>query len=126
MDTGRQVEQQLLDLSTEAGAEWEGTGTEKLECLSTHNVPTYKTACPLNTSSQSAAESITFDKSLSVKQAAWCAWGKEVAMKIAALLQEKQPLAASRQWRVTLRHIEHVKSYAPHVDHLVVDLECRH
>ncbi|XP_066929581.1 tRNA wybutosine-synthesizing protein 2 homolog [Clytia hemisphaerica] len=28
-------------------------------------------------------------------------------------------------WKVTLRHIEFVKSYAPHVDHLVFDIECR-
>lgn len=28
-------------------------------------------------------------------------------------------------WSVEGRHIEHVKSYAPHISHLVLDLECR-
>ena len=28
-------------------------------------------------------------------------------------------------WSVSVRHIECVKSYAPHVHHVVVDLECR-
>lgn len=29
------------------------------------------------------------------------------------------------EWSVCLRHIELVKSYAPHVDHVVFDVECR-
>ena len=28
-------------------------------------------------------------------------------------------------WSVSLLHIEHVKSYAPHVDHIVADIQCR-
>lgn len=28
-------------------------------------------------------------------------------------------------WSVEVRHVEHVKSYAPHMCHLVLDLECR-
>jgi tRNA wybutosine-synthesizing protein 2 len=30
-----------------------------------------------------------------------------------------------RQWFVKFIHLEHVKSYAPHVDHVVLDLDCR-
>ena len=30
-----------------------------------------------------------------------------------------------RQWLVKFIHLEHVKSYAPHVDHVVLDLDCR-
>ncbi|XP_064603269.1 tRNA wybutosine-synthesizing protein 2 homolog [Liolophura sinensis] len=30
-----------------------------------------------------------------------------------------------KSWRTEIHHIEHVKSYAPHVDHIVVDLLCR-
>uniref|UniRef100_A0A8C2YYC0 tRNA(Phe) (4-demethylwyosine(37)-C(7)) aminocarboxypropyltransferase n=1 Tax=Cyclopterus lumpus TaxID=8103 RepID=A0A8C2YYC0_CYCLU len=29
------------------------------------------------------------------------------------------------RWRTNNRHVEHVKSYAPHVHHVVLDLECR-
>ena len=29
------------------------------------------------------------------------------------------------RWTVSVGHIEHVKSYAPHVYHVVVDIECR-
>jgi len=28
-------------------------------------------------------------------------------------------------WSVSVLHIEHVKSYAPHVDHIVADIDCR-
>lgn len=30
-----------------------------------------------------------------------------------------------RKWTVKFLHLEHVKSYAPHVDHVVLDLDCR-
>lgn len=30
-----------------------------------------------------------------------------------------------RNWVVKFIHLEHVKSYAPHVDHVVLDLDCR-
>jgi len=29
------------------------------------------------------------------------------------------------EWVCRVDHIEHVKSYAPHIDHIVVDIECR-
>uniref|UniRef100_A0A452VB85 tRNA methyltransferase 12 homolog n=1 Tax=Ursus maritimus TaxID=29073 RepID=A0A452VB85_URSMA len=29
------------------------------------------------------------------------------------------------QWKTQILHIQPVKSYAPHVDHIVLDLECR-
>ena len=64
------------------------------------------------------------DSSSSI-ELAWCFWSEEVASKIAALLPEVYPLSEESRWVVSIRHIEHVKSYAPHVDHIVVDLECR-
>ena len=51
-------------------------------------------------------------------------WGycaDEVASKIASILLNTH----RKPWRVTIGHIECVKSYAPHVDHIVIDLECR-
>ena len=53
----------------------------------------------------------------------WCIWSNSVALRIMTILND---LYEEKQcWSVIVRHIQHVKSYAPHVDHLVVDLECR-
>lgn len=30
-----------------------------------------------------------------------------------------------REWRVLVRHVERVKLYAPHIRHLVLDVDCR-
>ena len=62
----------------------------------------------------------------SSKKRAWRSWGCYVAEKIHQLLCEKNGLEDLRKtWSVRVDHIEHVKSYAPHVDHLVADVECR-
>lgn len=52
----------------------------------------------------------------------WLDWAWCVAGRMRVLLAECNGGAG---WTVMVRHLEHVKSYAPHVDHLVVDLECR-
>lgn len=54
-------------------------------------------------------------------KAEWQAWSKAAACRIAALLLEIK----GQPWRTHVLHMEHVKSYAPHVDHIVLDLECR-
>ena len=56
------------------------------------------------------------------KRQEWVKWGRETASRIQELLLEHHP---KTEWRTRVLHIEHVKSYAPHVDHLVLDLECR-
>ena len=40
-------------------------------------------------------------------------------------LTSPAPSPTTADWSVCLRHIELVKSYAPHVDHVVFDVECR-
>ena len=52
----------------------------------------------------------------------WLDWAAYVADRVQSLLAECN---GGTRWTVVVRHLEHVKSYAPHVDHLVVDLECR-
>ncbi|XP_028816248.1 tRNA wybutosine-synthesizing protein 2 homolog [Denticeps clupeoides] len=52
---------------------------------------------------------------------AWEAWANDTATFIAALLRD----ITGGPWRTCIQHIEKVKSYAPHVDHVVLDLECR-
>uniref|UniRef100_A0A8D0CB45 tRNA wybutosine-synthesizing protein 2 homolog n=1 Tax=Salvator merianae TaxID=96440 RepID=A0A8D0CB45_SALMN len=51
----------------------------------------------------------------------WQNWAEATGTKIRSLLQQLD----GRQWRTTILHIERVKSYAPHVEHLVLDLDCR-
>jgi tRNA wybutosine-synthesizing protein 2 len=55
-------------------------------------------------------------------KAKWREWSAEVSTNIRLILER---IHTPQQWRTNILHIEHVKSYAPHVDHLVLDLECR-
>ncbi|XP_007889462.2 tRNA wybutosine-synthesizing protein 2 homolog [Callorhinchus milii] len=55
------------------------------------------------------------------KAAAWRGWAQAAAFQVRDLLREQH----GRPWRTEIVHIEHVKSYAPHIDHLVLDLDCR-
>ncbi|XP_005098191.1 tRNA wybutosine-synthesizing protein 2 homolog isoform X2 [Aplysia californica] len=48
-------------------------------------------------------------------------WSVYVQKRMAGLLEEKK----GGQWSVRELHVEVVKSYAPHVWHVVLDLECR-
>ena len=65
----------------------------------------------------------TVVESSTTKHSSWCIWSNSVALRIMTILND---LHEEKQcWSVIVRHIQHVKSYAPHVDHLVVDLECR-
>ncbi|XP_041252427.1 tRNA wybutosine-synthesizing protein 2 homolog [Onychostruthus taczanowskii] len=54
-------------------------------------------------------------------RAEWQSWAEGTAARIQGLLAELH----GRPWRSSVLHIEPVKSYAPHVHHLVLDLECR-
>ncbi|KAM9849680.1 tRNA wybutosine-synthesizing protein 2 homolog [Aulostomus maculatus] len=51
----------------------------------------------------------------------WQAWAADTANRITSLLEE----ITAAPWTTNTQHIEHVKSYAPHVHHVVLDLECR-
>nr|XP_020657785.1 tRNA wybutosine-synthesizing protein 2 homolog [Pogona vitticeps]XP_020657786.1 tRNA wybutosine-synthesizing protein 2 homolog [Pogona vitticeps] len=51
----------------------------------------------------------------------WQRWAEATGMRIRALLQELD----GKPWRTKILHLEQVKSYAPHVHHLVLDLDCR-
>ncbi|NXN54771.1 TYW2 protein, partial [Rynchops niger] len=51
----------------------------------------------------------------------WQRWAEATAARIQGLLAELH----GQPWRTSILHIEAVKSYAPHVHHLVLDLECR-
>ncbi|XP_062997882.1 tRNA wybutosine-synthesizing protein 2 homolog [Elgaria multicarinata webbii] len=51
----------------------------------------------------------------------WQTWAEATGTRIRTLLQELD----GKQWRTKTLHVEQVKSYAPHVHHLVLDLDCR-
>ncbi|KAH0631003.1 hypothetical protein JD844_004464 [Phrynosoma platyrhinos] len=51
----------------------------------------------------------------------WQRWAEVTATRIRTLLEELD----EKPWRTKILHIEQVKSYAPHVHHLVLDLECQ-
>ena len=61
------------------------------------------------------------------KRELWEGWAHHVAGNMLELLRRENPQGpvGGRDWKVTVGHLEHIKSYAPHVDHIVVDLECR-
>lgn len=52
---------------------------------------------------------------------AWHRWAEFAETRIATLLQQVH----GKPWKTQILHIQPVKSYAPHVDHIVLDLECR-
>ncbi|XP_051878414.1 tRNA wybutosine-synthesizing protein 2 homolog isoform X2 [Pristis pectinata] len=51
----------------------------------------------------------------------WQPWAESVALRIRNILEAHH----KRPWSTNILHIEYVKSYAPHIDHVVLDLECR-
>ncbi|XP_077588284.1 tRNA wybutosine-synthesizing protein 2 homolog [Stigmatopora nigra] len=64
------------------------------------------------------------DSGVTHRQADWKAfqaWADSAAGRVAYLLRER----TATWWKTNIRHIERVKSYAPHVHHVVLDLECR-
>ena len=72
-----------------------------------------------------SADSAPIPKKQSLKRAVWHKWVSYVTRRVQSLLAVENPLPPGREWSVCVQHVEHVKSYAPHVDHLVADIECR-
>jgi len=58
--------------------------------------------------------------SVSWKKVEWKVWAIHVSHSICSILWEVHKVP----WRVSVLHLHHVKSYAPHIDHLVLDLHC--
>lgn len=51
----------------------------------------------------------------------WQVWATDTAKRFTSLLKN----TTGTEWTAHVQHIEHVKSYAPHIHHVVLDLECR-
>lgn len=48
-------------------------------------------------------------------------WIDYVSHRVLQLLED----STRSHWSVQVRHVEHVKMYAPHISHIVLDVECR-
>jgi tRNA wybutosine-synthesizing protein 2 len=56
----------------------------------------------------------------------WRKWSLDTAKTFAEFFREiaKENSSYKSEWKLELIHLEHVKSFAPHVDHLVLDIKC--
>jgi tRNA wybutosine-synthesizing protein 2 len=52
----------------------------------------------------------------------WIKWSEYTCHKLKEIFNQ---FDLKRNWSVSCTHIEHVKSYGPHVDHLVLDVLCK-
>jgi tRNA wybutosine-synthesizing protein 2 len=52
----------------------------------------------------------------------WKEWSYQTAQKIGCLLNKKDGHCT---WVLTMIHLEHVKAFAPFVDHMVLDIQCK-
>ena len=94
------------------------TGTDS----STNNSDEHS-ACPQSVSSELVQTgNFLCDKNSSPrpKTEAWWKWGDCVCQTLKTLLEKE----LGGYWLTTVMHIEHVKSYAPHVHHVVLDIRC--
>ena len=48
----------------------------------------------------------------------WIRWSEHVANSLRSILLDLH----KSEWTCTILHVEHVKSYAPHIDHMVADI----
>ena len=54
------------------------------------------------------------------KEEIWKEWAEYLRLSLKELCQDLHKI----DWTADVLHIEHVKSYAPHIDHIVVDVHC--
>ena len=56
-----------------------------------------------------------------LKKGIWCSFVNETLVALTKYFED----FSHKQWVINVRHIEYLKSYAPHIDNLVFDIECR-
>ncbi|KAE8583818.1 hypothetical protein XENTR_v10020702 [Xenopus tropicalis] len=61
------------------------------------------------------------DVSQTWRKIAWRNWAELVEKEISAMLEQVD----GKKWQTRTLRLEKIKSYAPHVDHVVLDLDCR-
>ena len=58
---------------------------------------------------------------INYKHEEWRIWCEETSVRIRRILHEIH----NKEWDVTIVNLVVVKSYAPHIHHLVLDLQCK-
>uniref|UniRef100_A0A8B9F7C1 tRNA wybutosine-synthesizing protein 2 homolog n=1 Tax=Amazona collaria TaxID=241587 RepID=A0A8B9F7C1_9PSIT len=86
-----------------------------------HNVEALPAGSSPDAEAQHPAEHGGKEKQRARIRPEWKRWAEATALRIQELLAELH----EQSWSTSILHIEVVKSYAPHVHHLVLDLECR-
>ncbi|XP_053361266.1 tRNA wybutosine-synthesizing protein 2 homolog isoform X2 [Clarias gariepinus] len=81
----------------------------------------YQSLQPSSSSMKDGQQSINGTQNISRDREVWNDWAKNTAIHIVNLLRDN----TRAEWSTSIKHIEHVKSYAPHIHHIVLDLECR-
>lgn len=97
----------------------QSTGAKE-KCLeSNDDIPNSNPNCK---SSEGSVVCLTeLDKGVSAyKMQAWQQWGGIVCQRLSGLLEKVH----GGLWVTNLLHIERIKSYAPYVDHIVLDIQC--
>ncbi|XP_071956278.1 tRNA wybutosine-synthesizing protein 2 homolog [Antedon mediterranea] len=84
-------------------------------------VANVKAQTSVDTSAHSSNDCHMLPDKKNSQQQSWKNWSYEVSQQIRQLCIEIK----GGDWSTHVLHIEQVKSYAPHIDHVVVDLECR-
>ena len=83
----------------------------------------YKTTAASCDERHDTVKAIGSNRMLNAKRTRHCV-ASETAARIQKLLESVHSHDDDRRWRVLVQHVERVKSYAPHVEHVVFDLKC--
>ena len=59
---------------------------------------------------------------IAIDNPSWLQWVYETAKEIWDLLEAVR--GDDQKWQLRVNHLEKVKQFSPHVDHLVLDLNC--
>lgn len=81
----------------------------------------HQSSQPSSTSLNDGEGSVNGSLKINRDREVWSNWAKTTASHMVTLLKD----ITSTEWRTSIKHIEHVKSYAPHINHIVLDLDCR-
>ena len=110
----------LLQSATESKADSTGAFGSGVDTVDADVYSTMSSVSTLRPSGRENARMMKFAKTCAVKPA-WREWADGMRETLKRHLSDMQ----RSDWSVSLLHIQHVKSYAPHIDHIVVDVQCR-
>lgn len=81
------------------------------------NVRTEQSNHILEDNAPKNSSGVTISCDIDIANPSWAKWVAETCLEIGGMLD------LSRKWSLTVMHLERVKQFAPHVDHMVLDLK---